>query len=75
MPKEQLSDLAVIAIYYSERFEVDEICQAFAKARPRCSFKLALVCLTKWLGKKKTSNYRCCTVLIVLNNNASNLYL
>ena len=47
MPKERLSDLAVIAIYYSERFEVDKICQAFVKAHPRSSFKLALVCKIK----------------------------
>ena len=29
------SGLAVIAMYYSERFEVDEICQAFVKAHTR----------------------------------------
>ena len=50
MPKEQLSDLVVIAIYYSERFEVDEICQVFVKAHPRSSFRLALVCLIKYAG-------------------------
>ena len=41
MPKERLSDLAVIAIYYSERFEVDEICQAFVKAHPRRLFQVS----------------------------------
>ena len=40
MPKERLSDLAVNAIvYYSERFEVDKICQAFVKAHPRRLFQ------------------------------------
>ena len=40
VPKERFSDLAVIAMYYSERFEVevDEICQG--------SFKKALSSLT-----------------------------
>ena len=38
MSEERFSDLAVIATYYSERFEVKvaEICQeAFVKAHPR----------------------------------------
>ena len=39
MPKERLSDLAVIAIYYFERFEVDKIYQAFVKAHPRRLFQ------------------------------------
>ena len=32
MPEERFSDIAVIAMYYSQRFEV---CQAFVKAHPR----------------------------------------
>ena len=34
MCEERFSDLAIIAVYYPERFEVDEICEAFAKAHP-----------------------------------------
>ena len=42
MSKERISDLAVIAIPYPERFEVDEICQAFVKAQliPEDFFRL-----------------------------------
>ena len=39
MPEERSSDLAVIAIYYSERFEEDEICQTFEKAHSRRLFQ------------------------------------
>ena len=38
MSEQRFSDLAVIAMYYSERFEVevDEMCQeVFVKAHPR----------------------------------------
>ena len=35
MCEEHFSDLAIIAMHYSERFEVDEICEAFVKAHPR----------------------------------------
>ncbi|CAH3016492.1 unnamed protein product [Porites evermanni] len=35
MPEERFSDLAAIAMYYSERFEEDEICQTFVKAHPK----------------------------------------
>ena len=39
MCEEHFSDLAIIAMHYSERFEVDEICEAFVKAHPRRLFK------------------------------------
>ena len=42
------------------------------------SSKKALSCQSIWLNKrvkKETNNYRCCTVLLVLNNSVSNLYL
>ena len=42
MSEERFSDLAVIAMYYSERFDVDEICQAFVKAHPRRLFQANL---------------------------------
>ena len=45
MSEERFSDLAVVAMYYSERFavEVDEICQeAFVKAHPRKLFQASL---------------------------------
>ena len=50
MSEERFSDLAVMATYYSERFEVkvDEICQeAFVKAHPR---KLMQASLFDWIG-------------------------
>ena len=34
----RFSDLAAIAMHYPERFEVDEICEAFVKAHPRRLF-------------------------------------
>ena len=34
MSEERFSDLAVIAMHYPERFEVNEICEAFIKAHP-----------------------------------------
>ena len=37
--EESFSDLAIIAVHYPERFEVDEICEAFVKAHPRSLFK------------------------------------
>ena len=43
MSEERFSDLAVIAMHYSERFEVDEICQAFVKAHPRRLFQANLI--------------------------------
>jgi len=42
MSEERFSDLAVIAMHYSERFEVDQICQAFVKAHPRRLFQANL---------------------------------
>ena len=39
MCEERFSDLAIIAVHYPERFEVDEICEAFVKAHPRSLFK------------------------------------
>ena len=39
MCEERFSDLAIIAVHYPERFEVDEICEAFVKAHPRRLFK------------------------------------
>ena len=45
--EERFSDLAIIAVHYPERFEVDEICEAFVKAHPRSLFKAML---SDWLG-------------------------
>jgi len=42
MSEERFSDLAVIAMHYPERFEVDEICEAFTKAHPRRLFQATL---------------------------------
>ena len=42
MSEERFSDLAVIAMHYPERFEVDEICEAFVKAHPRRPFQATL---------------------------------
>jgi len=42
MSEERLSDLAVIAMHYPERFEVDEICEAFVKAHSRRLFQATL---------------------------------
>ena len=36
------SDLAVIAMHYPERFEVEEVCEAFVKAHPRRLFQVTL---------------------------------
>ena len=40
--EERFSDVAIIAVHYLERFEVDEICEAFEKAHPRRLFKATL---------------------------------
>ena len=42
MSEERFSDLAVITMHYPERFEVDEICDAFVKAHPRRLFQATL---------------------------------
>ena len=42
MCEEHFSDLAIIAMHYPERFEVDEICEAFVKAHPRRLFQATL---------------------------------
>ena len=42
MSEERFSDLAVIAMHYPERFEVDEICETFVKAHPRRLFQATL---------------------------------
>ena len=42
MSEERFSDLAMIAMHYPERFEVDEMCDAFAKAHPRRLFQATL---------------------------------
>ena len=42
MSEERFSDLAVITMHYPERFEVDEICDAFVKAHPRRLFQAML---------------------------------
>ena len=42
MSEERFSDLAVIAMRYPERFEVDEICEVFVKAHPRRLFQATL---------------------------------
>ena len=39
---ERLSDLAMIAIHYSKRFEVDGIFEAFVKAHLRRLFQASL---------------------------------
>ena len=38
MTEERLSDLAVIAIHYSARIAVDEVCQSFVQKHPRRLF-------------------------------------
>ena len=59
MSEEQFYDLAVIAMHYSGRFEVDrEICQAFVKAHPRRLFQALSV------AKKKRE--RETTIVVVL---------
>ena len=42
MSEDRFSDLAVIAMQYPERFEVDEICEAFVRAHPRRLFQATL---------------------------------
>ena len=42
MSEERFSDLAVIAMHYPGRSEVDEICEAFVKAHPRRLFQATL---------------------------------
>ena len=42
MSEERFSDLAVIAMHYPERFEVDEICEVFVNAHPRRLFQATL---------------------------------
>ncbi|XP_068731307.1 52 kDa repressor of the inhibitor of the protein kinase-like [Montipora capricornis] len=42
MSEERFSDLAVIAMHYPERFEVDKICEAFVKAHSRRLFQAKL---------------------------------
>ena len=42
MYEERSSDLAVIAMHYPERFEVEEICETFVKAHPRRLFQATL---------------------------------
>ena len=42
MCEERFSALAIIAIHYPKRFEVDEICEAFAKAHPGRLFQATL---------------------------------
>ena len=42
LSEERFSDLAVIAMHHPERFEVDEICEAFVKAHPRRLFQATL---------------------------------
>ena len=42
MCEERFSDLAIIAVHYPERFEVDEICEAFVKAHPKRLFQATL---------------------------------
>ena len=42
MCEECFSNLAIIAVHYPERFEVDEICEAFVKAHPKRLFQATL---------------------------------
>ena len=42
MCEERFSDLAIIAVHYPERFEVDEIREAFVKGHPRRLFQATL---------------------------------
>ena len=52
MSEERFPDLAVIAMHYPERFEVDEICEAFVKAHPRRLFQaMYVVWLTRYVEK------------------------
>ena len=73
MSEEWFSDLAVIAMYYSERFEVEVKIRArrnMSGSLCKGSSKKALSRESVWLNrrvKKETNNYCCCTVLLVLN--------
>ena len=42
MCEERFPDLAIIAVHYPERFEVDEMCEASVKAHPRRLFQATL---------------------------------
>jgi len=42
MSEERFSELTVIAMHYPERFDVDEICEAFVKAHPKRLFQATL---------------------------------
>ena len=42
MREERLSDLAVIAMNYSERVNIEEICHAFVQKHPRKLFEPSL---------------------------------
>ena len=46
MSEERFSDLAVIAMYYPQRFKVEEICEAFVKVHPRRLFHATLLLLS-----------------------------
>ena len=42
MAEERMSDLGVIAMHYSERISVDEVCLGFIQAHPRRLFQASL---------------------------------
>ena len=42
MAEERLSDLAVIAVHYSERTAVEEVCCTFVQEHPRSFFQSSL---------------------------------
>ena len=42
LAEEHFSDLAVIAMHYSERIPVDEVCHAFIQSHPRRLFQASL---------------------------------
>ena len=52
MSQERFSDLAIIAMHYSERFDVDEICQTFVKLIQEDPFRLHWEWLTRYVKKR-----------------------
>ena len=66
--EESFSDLAIIAVHYPERFEVDEICEAFVKAHPKRLFPGYVVWLTRYVEKSQitifdTAPFKSCTFI------------
>ena len=55
--EESFSDLAIIAVHYPERFEVDEICEAFVKLKLILRDSFTLRCLINKVCRETTKNY------------------